>query len=89
MLLFWAPHALKYILYNIGDLTPVPVVCKPDLVKRFGQVRSDYFQTHLLHSDMHDCFETIVIGLFVAQFEIQEDCEASNEQLRIHNLIPH
>ena len=54
----WAPHALKHILYNIGDLTPVPVVCKPDLVKGFGRVRSDYFQTHLLHSDMHDCFET-------------------------------
>ena len=27
LLLFWAPHALKHILYNIGDLTPVPVVC--------------------------------------------------------------
>ena len=24
----------------------------------FVTLRSDYFQTHLVHSDMHDCFET-------------------------------
>ena len=48
----------------------------------FVTLRSDYFQTHLVHSDMHDCFETSIrlFASFTIHPSIIHSCVVQQEK---------